>query len=170
MKKTIIAGLLLLAAIVGGAFLRTNSSSDDKIPNYSAGDYEADTWYETVEYDDYTVIKHRTMGAASVIVEFSKGDSPVSVTIANGSKTTLIYEPDYLSYDMYISYRNDTYTIEDDFSNLDTIVSYAFDWSEDTFLGSYSEEETMYTDEEGNIIYKDEEGNEKVYQYADEIE
>ncbi len=170
MKKTIITGLLLLAAIVGGAFLRTNSPSDDKTPNYTAGDYEADTWYETVEYDDYTVIKHRTMGAASVIVEFRKGDSPVSVTIANGSKTTLIYEPDYLSYDMYIKYKNDIYMIEDDFSNMDTIVSYAFDWSEDTFLGTYSEEETMYTDEDGNIVYEDDDGNVIVYQYADEIE
>lgn len=170
MKKTIIAGLVLLVAIVGGAFIRTNSSSDEKAPNYTAGDYEADTWYETVEYDDYTVIKHRTMGAASVIVEFTEGDSPVSVTIANGSKTTLIYAEDKTSYDMYISYRNDTYVIEDDFSNLDTIVNYAFDWSEDTFLGTYDEEETMYTDEDGNLVYKDENGNEVVYQYADEIE
>ena len=98
MKKTIIAGLVLLVAIVGGAFIRTNSGSDT--PHYEAGDYEADTWYETVEYDDYTVIKHKTMGKPSVIVEFEKEGLPVSVTIANGSKTTLIYTEDKTSYDM----------------------------------------------------------------------
>jgi len=51
---------------------------------------------------------------------------------------------------------------------MDEIVSLAFDWSSDSYMGTYSEE--MTTDEDGNIVYIDENGDTVVYRYSDEIE
>lgn len=172
MKKTVISAFAIVALLITSAFLgfyNTPSKTEEESPySLTEENYEADTWYETLEYDGYTVTKHMTMGSPSVIVEYYEGQVPVSVTITRGSKTTLVYTPDYLSYDMYISYRNDAYIIKDEFSNLDDIVSYAFDWSADSYLGTYYEE--YITDESGNIVYTDEDGNTVVYRYEDEIE
>ncbi|MBQ3008615.1 MAG: hypothetical protein IJD80_03400 [Oscillospiraceae bacterium] len=174
MKNNVLTYLAILAMVVVFTFIGTydmlfNSEEKSEDP-YALTDknYKADDWFETVEHDGYTVTKHMTMGAPSVLVEFYKDESPVTVTITRGSKTTLVYSDDRFSYDMYISYRNDVYMVEDDFKNLDEIVSYAFDWSADTYMGTYTEE--LLTDENGNTVYIDEDGNTQFYRYEDEIE
>ncbi|MBQ3588061.1 MAG: hypothetical protein II977_05795 [Oscillospiraceae bacterium] len=173
MKKTVLSAVALLAALIVAAFIGVyeapekpgEGGTDYTLPQ---SNYDADPWYETAEYDGYTVTKHMTMGSPSILVEFTRNDTPVSVTITRGSKTTLVYSADGFSYDMYLSYKNDTYIIKEDFANMDEIVSLAFDWSGDSYMGTYSEE--MTTDEDGNIVQIDENGDTVVYRYSDEIE
>jgi len=170
MKKTILTGLLILAAVIGLGVLATSDSlfkaDEDDSYTLTESNYDADEWYEKLEYDGYTVTKHKTMGSASLLVEFVKDEHPVSVTITRGSKTTLVYSTDRFDYDMYISYKNDEYMVEEDFSNMDELVNQAFEWSEDDFLGRYYEE--YITDREGNTLCRDENGNIIIYKYADE--
>ena len=175
-KKIMTAVLAFAAALAVFAvmwFRDDIGSKADSQPGYSlsADNYEADDWYEKEERDGYTITKHYTMGSPSIMVEYMYENCPVSVTITRGSKTTLVYSPDYSSYDMYLEYRNDLYVIEDDFANLEEIVPLAYDWSQSTYTGTYSEDEegAMHTDEDGNTYYYDEAGNKVIYQYSDEF-
>lgn len=173
MKKALISIAAVLAALAVFAvmwYADSVKTADKPESEYTLTDdnYEASEWYEKEERDGYTITKHMTMGSPSILVEFTRNGTPVSVTITRGSKTTLVYSADGFSYDMYLSYKNDTYIIEEDFANMDEIVSLAFDWSGDSYMGTYSEE--MTTDEDGNIVYIDENGDTVVYRYSDEIE
>jgi len=116
MKKTVLSAVALFAALIVAAFIGVyeapekpgEGGTDYTLPQ---SNYDADPWYETTEYDGYTVTKHMTMGSPSILVEFTRNDTLVSVTITRGSKTTLVYSADGFSYDMYLSYKNDTYII-----------------------------------------------------------
>ena len=173
-KKAITAAAVFVAAVaVFGLIWFSGNDSGKTESNFTTetGDYTVDEWFEKEEREGYTLTKFITMGEPSIMVEYETEGYPVSVTISKGTKTTLIYSADYYSYDMYIEYRNDKYVISKDFENADEIAQLAFDWSEGTFMGTYSEDEngTVHTDEQGNIYYYDSEGNEVVYKSFDEI-
>ena len=173
-KAFMAAGAFVAAvAIFAVVWFRDSAKTSGNENDYSmnAGDYVVDDWHEKEERDGYTVTKYNTMGQPSIIVEYMVDEYPVSVTVTNGSKTTLIYAADYLSYDMYIEYRSDKYVISENFENMEEIIPLTFEWRDGTFMGTYSENEagTVRTDKDGNIYYYDSDGNELTYKSFDEI-